>query len=223
MTVLNYRLDLPVQINNFDQLILWLAILTSIGTITTGAYLASFSKGFLYKVKTFESDSMFRKFSLTDLQLPFSKKHFTKILFGINSKTNTIITRSLKADALFMPFAYGVLLLLFFYFWLRFIGSPQSGFSHFIISVLQNCWYFPLIAYVMDYFENSFTASLLKKLEILKLEKTTNIEDRKLNECDKSRLISGFRIKILIASGFKWLTAGLSIAIILTALCILLW
>ncbi len=220
ITILNYHLDLPVCIHNFDQLVLWLVILTSIGTITTGAYLASFSKGFLYAVQTYEHKNGFKRFSLTDLQFPFSKSHFKKLLLGMSSKTNSIIHKALKADVLFMPFAYGSLLLLFFYFWLRFTSQPDP--HPVILSMLLNCWYFPLIAYVMDIFENNFTASLLKKLEILKQEKTTNYEDRKLNESDKSQLISRFRIKILIASGLKWLTAILSIGIILTALCILL-
>ncbi|PQA93203.1 hypothetical protein B0A69_13740 [Chryseobacterium shigense] len=217
-TLLNFDLNLPVHIHNFDQLILWLAILASIGTITTGAYLASFSKGFLYPVKTYENKNILKKFSLINLQLPFRNSYFKKILFGINSKTNTIIHKSLKADALFMPFAYATLLLLFFYFWLRFQGKPDS----IIVSLLLNGWYFPLIAYVMDICENSFTASLLKKLEILKQAKTTNAEDRKLNESDKNQLICKFRIKILLASGLKWLAAIVSIAIILAALSILL-
>lgn len=117
-----------------------------------------------------------------------------------------------------MPFAYATLLLLFFYFWLRFQGKPDS----IIVSLLLNGWYFPLIAYVMDICENSFTAFLLKKLEILKQAKTTNAEDRKLNESDKNQLICKFRIKILLASGLKWLAAIVSIAIILAALSILL-
>lgn len=218
ITILSYRLDERVCIENFDQLILWFAILTAVGTITTGAYLASFSKGFLYAVKTYESKDKFKKFSLTDLQLPFKKSHFKNILCGINSKTNSIIHKSLKADALFMPFAYGGLLLLFFYFWLRFINESHPIMS----SVIFYSWYFPLIAYAMDIFENGFTASLLKKLEILKMEKTTNAQDRKLNENEKDKLIARARIKILIASGLKWLTAVLSILIILAALLVLL-
>ncbi|NML68555.1 hypothetical protein HHL23_01905 [Chryseobacterium sp. RP-3-3] len=213
-TLLNFDLNLPVHIHNFDQLVLWLAILASIGTITTGAYLASFSQGFLYMVKTYENKNRLKKFSLINLQLPFRQSYFKNILFGINSKTNTIINKSLKADALFMPFAYGTLLLLFSYFLLRFDGKDNPA----IISWLLNCWYFPLIAYAMDIFENRFTVSLLKKLEILKLTKTTNSEDRKLNESDKNQLICRFRIKILIASGLKWMAAIFSIAILLAAL-----
>jgi hypothetical protein len=218
ITILAFDLHRSVLIQNFDQLILWLALLTSIGTIITGAYLASFSKGFMYVIKTYDNKNMLKKFSLINLQLPFRNKGFKEILFGINSKTNQIINRSLKADALFMPFAYGGLLLLFFYFILKFDSKPNPV----IISLLSNCWYFPLIAYLMDIFENRSTASLLKKLEILKQEKTTSSEDRKLNEYDKNKLICRFRIKILTASALKWLAAISSIVIILAALCVLL-
>ncbi|MBB6370013.1 hypothetical protein [Chryseobacterium shigense] len=217
--ITNYYLDQHIRIDNFDQLILWIAILTSIGTITTGAYLASFSKGFLYSIKTCENKYTFKKFSLAGLQLPFKKTYLKDILLGIDSKTSTVINKALKADSYFMPFAYGGLLMIFFYFWLRFMDRPYS----FIYILLIKCWYFPLAAYAMDILENNFTVSLLEKLDILKQERITNPEDWRLNEDDKNKLISTFQIKIIIVSGLKWLTAILSILIILAALYVLLF
>ncbi|MBK7097641.1 MAG: hypothetical protein IPH58_03835 [Sphingobacteriales bacterium] len=136
--------NLQIYIANFDQILLWAGILLFLTTALTGSYLWSFSKNFYYNsVGSNKNENLQRKFSILEVELPFRKTNFEKILQNLSSKTNQIIIKSLKADYFFMPFAYGTLLFFLWYFLVKSNNLDLLGIKYFLNRTLNLIWYFP--------------------------------------------------------------------------------
>lgn len=216
--------NLQIYIANFDQILLWAGILFFLATALTGSYLWSFSKNFYYnEVGTNKNESLPKKFSILEIQLPFRKTYFEKILQNLSSKTNQIILKSLQADYFFMPFAYGMLLFFLWYFLVKSNNWDLLGIKYFLNRTLSLIWYFPLVAYLLDVFENQFIKKLLIRMEVLKKEKAIGKEEKEEKEAAIKKSIGIFRFRILIVSCLKWLLVFVSTILIVTCLFVQLF
>lgn len=204
-----------ICIENFDQLVLWLSILMIFGTLITSACLSSFAPTFYYEVKSGKKQNSVIGFSIFDLQLPYKGTLFNEIILKISPKTQRIVTKSLKMDSIFMPFAYGSIVLLIFYFYLQFNYRDSSLFS--IIPYLKYALFLPFISYLSDIAENYFTKKLIRRVNSLQAEKILNIEERFEIENMMNRLINSSKLKIYVASSIKWITVIYCILLIFWA------
>ncbi|WP_404986273.1 hypothetical protein ACI513_03960 [Chryseobacterium sp. M5] len=208
-----YHENFHVYMENFEQLILWIAILCVFGTIICHAYLSLLSKNFFYELKV-DDIKISRNFSIIDLQLPYKKSLFTEILINVNSKTEKLVEKSLKIDSYFMPFAYGSIFFLTVFLFLKF-KNPELA-NHSQMSMILKCSFLlPLISYVADILENHVTYKLIRKISILKQEKINNKDVEQKNSYKKKKLILRSRLKIFFFAAVKWLSVIYSITLIL--------
>ncbi len=215
--------NLQIFIANFDQILLWAGILFFLATAITGSYLWSFSKNFYYNEVANKNERLQKKFSIFEIQLPFRKSYFEKILQNLPSKTNQILIKSLKADYFFMPFAYGMLLFFLWYFLARSNNWDLLGIKYFLNKTLSLTWFFPLVTYLLDIIENQFIKKLLIRMEVFKKEKAIGKAETEEKEAAIKKNIGIFRYRILIVASFKWLLVFVCIILIVSCLFVQLF
>ncbi|WP_263603229.1 hypothetical protein [Chryseobacterium sp. PET-29] len=207
-----FRETFDLCIENFDQVILWLSILMIFGTIITSACLSSFAPTLYYEVKSGKKENCVIYFSIFDLQLPYKSRMFNEIILKINPKTQKIITKSLKMDNIFMPFAYTSIFLLITHFYLLSREYNSAIFPMF--PFLQYALILPFIAYLCDIGENYLTKKLIYRVQKLQAEEVGHIDERLEIENSLNRLINHSKLKIYAASSIKWITVIYCILVI---------
>jgi hypothetical protein len=198
-----FKKTFDLCIENFDQIILWLSILTIFGTIITSACLSSFTPTLYYESKSGKKENCVVYFSIFDLQLPYKSRMFNEIILKISPKTQKIITKSLRMDNIFMPFAYAsiLLLIIYFYFVLENYDPDLS-----ILDFLKCGVILPFISYICDIAENYFTKILIYRVQKLQAEEVGHRDERLEIENSLTRLINSSKLKIYVASSIKWIT-----------------
>lgn len=199
--IINKTFNLCIE--NFDQFILWLLMLALFGTVVTSACLSSFAPTLYYEIRSGKKQNNVMYFSIFDLQLPYRSTVFNEIILNISPKTQKIVTKSLKMDSIFMPFAYASVLLLIVYFYLHFEPYGSSTFP--IESFLKYAVFLPVISYLCDIGENYLTKNLINRVYKMQQEEVGHKDERQEIETSLDRLVNNSKRKIYVASSLKWI------------------
>ncbi len=138
---------LTIEIENYSQFLGWLIFVCLMGTVLTGWLMLSVSRYFL--------TDKGERFSILQLQLPRSHQMYQELLLQLSNKTKTTVRLQLRIDLYFMPFFYGLLFFVGWYFY-RTLGSLEAPRT----AGLLLSWT-PWIAWLLDIIENRLIAENL--------------------------------------------------------------
>jgi hypothetical protein len=140
--------DYHIHIEKFSNLLVWLIFICFAGLCLTGFPMLVMSRFFFTKTGS--------RFSIINMELPFSFTKFRDIIDGTSNSTKDTMRMNLKLDYYFMIFAY---LLLFFAGW--FVLQRQETAQP--DNTYRLLW-IPFIAWLFDILENKMALASLEKL-----------------------------------------------------------
>lgn len=150
-----------------DPVLQWGCFMLLTGAVFWAAMLRILSKGFIGPADTEHPSG--KPFSVFALQFPFSFARFREFLQGLSPKTKKPVIWSMRADFIFMAFAYPFLSC---WAWFLFRHSEPAGllegWTDRLQPALKLAIWAPGIAWVLDITENLLLLSCLRKLTAFK-------------------------------------------------------